>query len=533
MTSSMSANSGLLRSLIWRRERVGLIVWLVALVLLNVMVVLAYGQIYQSDAERQAMAETMRNPAMISMLGKGWGLDNYHVGAMMEHQMLLFTALGVAIMNILLVSRHTRAEEEAGRVELIRSLAVGRLANLGSIFTVSLVTNLVLAVVMGVSLYACGVENMDLQGSLIYGSVLGVVGVLFAGVTALFAQLTETSRGTLGYSFLTLGAFYLLRAVGDVGNEALSLISPLGLALRAQAFVLNFWWPIFATLGISFLFWLAAFYLNVRRDLGAGLISAKPGRKNASVFLSNPVGLILRLQRTMIISWLVGLFFLGISYGSVFGDLELFIDNNEFLKEILPVALGFSLTDQFLAMLMSVLAMIAAIPAMLMVFKLRAEEKTGRLEGILARAVSRSYILATFFSFGVVVGALGMFLAALGIWIAAKAVMDVPIGLKVIFQGSVAQFPAIFVMVAVCAFFVGWLPKYMSLVWVYLGYSFFSVYFGVLLKLPEWMKKASPFGHGAKIPIEPFEPISVIILMVMSVALFALGIVGYRRRDMD
>ena len=45
-----------------------------------------------------------------------YGLDNYHLGAIMAHQMLLFTALAAAVMNIMLTIRHTRRDEELGRV---------------------------------------------------------------------------------------------------------------------------------------------------------------------------------------------------------------------------------------------------------------------------------------------------------------------------------------------------------------------------------------------------------------------------------
>ena len=533
MARSILANSGLLRQMIWRRERVRLLVWIVALIVFNLMVVLAYTQLYQNDAERQAMAETMRNPAMISMLGPGYGLDNYTVGAMVGHQMLLFAALAVAIMNILLVSGHTRAEEESGRFELVRSLIVGRLSNLEAIFSVSVLTNTVLAVAMAFSLYACGVESVDLHGAFIYGFVLGVVGILFAGITALFAQLAETSRGTLGYSFATLGVFYIVRAVGDVANETLALLSPLGLILRSQAFVGNFWWPVFVIFGVALFAWFAACYLHIKRDLGAGLIPARPGRTNASILLQSPFGLSFKLQRTMIFSWLIGLFILGVSYGSVFGDLELFMANNEFLKELMPAALGFTIIEQFLAMLISVLAMMAAIPALLTVLKLRAEEKLGRLEGILARAISRPRILCSFLGLSAVIGALSIFLSSLGLWVAAQAVMDIPISFWVIVQGSAAQFPAILAMLAVAVLLIGWLPRYTSFLWLYLGYSFFTVYFGVLLKLPEWMGKLSPFGHGARMPVEPFEPVPVIVLLVISIMLVGAGIIGFRNRDIQ
>ena len=113
---------------------------------------------------------------MTAMVGPGYGLDNYTVGAMMAHQMLLFTAIAVGIMNIFLVVRHTRRDEESGRIEMISALPVGRLVNLCSIVFVSLIVNILLALIVlivGLELYFLRIESMDLHGSLLYEVVLG------------------------------------------------------------------------------------------------------------------------------------------------------------------------------------------------------------------------------------------------------------------------------------------------------------------------------------------------------------------------
>ncbi len=127
-------NIGILARFILRRDRVRIPIWISSLV-----------GICPPGPERDILAETMKNPAMTSMLGPGYGLDNYHIGAAMAHQMLLFTAVAVAIMNILLAIRHTRSDEEAGRIEVIRSLPVGKLANSGATFFVLVMVNLALA----------------------------------------------------------------------------------------------------------------------------------------------------------------------------------------------------------------------------------------------------------------------------------------------------------------------------------------------------------------------------------------------------
>src|SRR5699024_5667952 len=145
-------------------------------------VAMAFTDLYPSDIERQTVAETMKNPAMAAMVGQGYGLDDYTNGAMLAHQMLLFTGIAVAIMSILFVARHTRADEEDGRIELVRSLPTGRLSNLTAGISVISGINVLLALLIGLGLYALGIESMDLYGSLLYGAALGTIGIFFASI---------------------------------------------------------------------------------------------------------------------------------------------------------------------------------------------------------------------------------------------------------------------------------------------------------------------------------------------------------------
>ncbi|EKN66809.1 putative exporter of polyketide antibiotics, partial [Neobacillus bataviensis LMG 21833] len=45
-------------------------------------------------------------------------------------------------------------------------------------------------------------------------------------------------------------------------------------------------------------------------------------------------GLILSLEKKMILGWLIGSFVLGLVYGSMFGQMDQFISNNKTVKEI-------------------------------------------------------------------------------------------------------------------------------------------------------------------------------------------------------
>lgn len=468
---------------------------------------------------------------MTAMVGQGYGLDNYTPGAMMAHQMLLFTAIAVGIMSILLVARHTRADEEDGRIEMIRSLPAGRLSHLSATMFVLFGTHVLLALLIGFGLYALRIESIDLEGSLLYGAALGATGIFFTVITALFAQLAENSRGTIGLSFAVLGAAYLIRAIGDVSNETLSWFSPLGWVLGTEVYVNNVWWPILLTIGVSFVLVMFALYLNAIRDLEAGFLPSKPGRKQASAFLQGPVGLALRLQRTGLIAWAIGLFMIGASYGSVLGDLESFFEDNEMMQGLLTPAAGFSLTEQFITMLMSIMAMICTIPALMAMLKLTGEEKKNRTEHLLGRAVSRTRLMGSYFIIAIPVGFIMLSLAAIGLWSAGTAVMDDGIAFDTLYRAAMVYLPAVWIMIGIAALFMGMAPKLTGLTWIYLAYSFVVVYLGGLLQFPDWMGNLSPFGHIPQIPVEDMDFMKVSILTIIAMVIMVVGFVGYNKRD--
>ncbi|WP_026690247.1 ABC transporter permease [Alteribacter aurantiacus] len=532
MLGQLFSQTGRLSRFIVRRDRVRLSVWILSIAFVSFLTASSFTGLYQSDEERQAIAETMMNPAMTAMMGPGYGIDNYHEGAMMAHQMLLFTAIAVAIMSILLVTRHTRTDEEEGRIELVRSLPTGRLSTLAATLIVLFGANVVLSLVTGFGLSVMGIESMDLNGSLLYGFSLGAIGLFFAAVTAFFSQLSENGRGTVGLSFAFLGVAYLLRAVGDVSSEAVAMISPLGWILRTEVYVTNVWWPIGLTVGAAIIVIGFALYLNVRRDLGAGLLPSRAGKKQASPFLTSPFGLAFRLQRTAFISWAIGMFVLGATYGSVLGDLESFFENNEMMREMLAPDSDISMTEQYLTMLMAVISMICTIPPLMMMLKLKGEEKKQRLDHLLTRVVSRNRLMSSYFTLAILSGVIMPFLALVGLWSAAAGVMEEPLAFSVLFDALVVYVPAIFILIGLGAFFIGLFPKWTGVVWGYLGYSFFVVYLGAILQLPEWLGQLSPFGHVPQVPVEDMNVFALVILFMVALVLSVGGFIGYRRRDL-
>lgn len=532
MTGNVFTGMGALMWFILRRDRVRLLIWIVLLCGFIVGFVPVFANLIITDTDGAVMAEMMKNPAMIAIVGPVYGADNYDVGASYANMMLLFSVMIAGVMNIFLIIRHTRQDEEMGRLEVIRSLPVGRLSNLASVMAVSLLVNTALAVLSGLGMYALRAEGMDFSGCMLFGAAMGVIGLFFAAATALFCQMTANSRTANGFSFALLLVLYMMRAMGDVGMETLSLISPLGLILRTEDCVNNYWWPVWVILAIAVVIALAAFGLAGIRDLGRGLVPEKPGRRHASGLLSSPLGLALRLLKTSLIVWTVTIFILAAMYGSVFGDLESFISSNDILQAIFAGGNGFSLTEQFIVLLMAVMSMIATIPILTFMQRAGGEEKQGHTEHLLARAVSRNEQFFAYFIIAFCISVILQLLSALGFWLVGSMVLDTIPSLGTFIQASVSYLPAIWVMMGVSVALIAYLPDKTSISYIYLGCSLFVIYLGRIAGLPDWTQRITPFGYIPQFPVEEMEPVNLIVLTVIAVILTVFGFAGYRKRDM-
>ncbi|MCM3739462.1 ABC transporter permease [Oceanobacillus luteolus] len=513
-----------------KRNKIRIPLWLIGITFFTWMIPVALDDMFPTQDERDVMAETMANPAMTAMVGPG-DVENYTLGAMTTHNMLLFTAIVVGLMSILIVTRHIRAEEEDGLSELILALPVGRLANLNAVLITLVIVNIILAFVTATGLYALGLESMDLEGSLLYGASLGATGIFFTGTAAIFNQIVASGRGATGLSIAVLLLAYLIRAVGDVTNESLSLLSPLGLVTRTEVYSNNNWWPILLLLGFSMVLFLLANYLNAVRDGGAALIGTRNGRKHASRFLGNPIGFVLRITRTASISWAIGLFVLGMSYGSVMGDLESFFQGNELLEKMLIEKEGYTLTEQFIPMLMLVMAILACIPPVMNMNKLIGEERKNRTEHVLATPVSRTKLMASYLLVAIINAFIMLSLTASGLWMAAEAVMEEGFSFVIIYRAALVYFPAVLVMLGLAVLLIGVLPRFTSLIWLYIATSFIINYLGGLLQFPDWVENLSPFGYIPAIPVENMDWITVIALSITAIILIVLGFTSYSRRD--
>ncbi len=510
-----------------RRERVASPIWIACIAGSAALFAAFYPGLLPDQAAIDQMAATMSNPAMVAMMGNVYGMENLTQASVMAQECLIWFLITAAIMNILLVNRHTRVDEELGRLEMFRAMPVGRLTGALAVIKFAFAINLLISLLTAALLLALNIGGTTAAGAFSFGFATGSVGLLFAALTLLAAQLFSTAHSVSGFSFAAMLLFYMLRASGDVSGSALSYISPLGLGLKVEAFYANDPLPIAVLLAESIVLTGIALAVNALRDHGAGVIPARAGKAHASPFLKSPLGYAWRITRGGALAWSVGMFLLGASYGSVCTELDAFIESSELMQKIVAQSGGNVLLDNYVAMIFVIMAMVTSVPVILAVLKIHAEEKRGRLEQIFARSVPRPKLYGAFLVVAVAESIALQFLLAAGLWATAEGELLLGELLKPAF----VYLPAIWLMAGIAVLLVGILPKLTALIWAVFAYSFLILYMGRAMDLPEWTVKITPFGNVPQLPVQEFRLYPLLMMTALAILLSVVGIRRYSERD--
>ena len=516
-----------------RRDRVRIPVWLASLAITTIITAWSLPDFYASAVERQQRAELMNNPAARALAGPAHGVEDYTFGAMMANEMLGFLTIFVGIMSILMITRHTRANEETGHTELVLANVVGRQAPLVAALLLAIGTNLVLALLLAVGLPAVGVETIDAVGSLAFATGLAGVGIFFAAVAAVAAQISDNSRGANTMALGALGLAYAIRGAGDMGDGTLSWLSPMGWAQAMRSYVDERWWPLALLAAFSIAIGMLAVELNRRRDFGTGLRASRPGPAGASALLKRPAGFALRLQRSSLISWAVGLFAFGALYGSLLTEIESFVEDNETILELIERVSGASLIDSWLALVITLLAITCSVFTIMATSRPRSEESAGRAEPVLSTAISRTRWFGSYLVIALGGSFVLMLIGGVGLGLGAGIASGEFDQFQEVVIAAVSYTPVLWFVGGLAAALYGLAPRAMSAVWLVLVYALTADMLGGLLQFPEWMLELSPYDHVAKMPAEDFRLLPLLVFTALAAGLIALGLATFRRRDIE
>ncbi|QVT79908.1 hypothetical protein ENKNEFLB_02298 [Nocardioides aquaticus] len=529
-TRSSVVGVGHLVRLILRRDRLRLPLWVVGLGGTIVASALAVPPLYDTPEKIAGYARTVgASPVSYLMSGRQAGLDT--LGGIVANEISQVAQLGVCLMVVFLVVRHTRAEEESGRAELLRSTVLGRHAATLAGLLYGVAAAVLVAGVTTASMLAAGLSG---YGSLTYGVGLALLGVTYTGVTLVAVQLSTSSRGALGLAGAAVTVGYLVRGLGAMQDNGLVWLSPFGWAQGMDAFGDERWWPAALLLAATALLLALAARLVAHRDFGGGLLDTRPGPERAGRLLGTPFGLAVRLQRGLLIGWATGLLLLGVLYGSVVPTVPDLIASNPEMAQVVGAsgrAAEDALVDAFLGYIFLFMAVISCGFVVSSVLRLRAEEEAGRTETVLATTVGRTTWMAAVTAVALIATAVLTVLMGLGLAVGygiASGEWTQVVGQV---GGQLAYLPGTLVVGALTVALYGLLPAWTGLAWAAVALVALQVILGQLLGLPDAVLAVSPFWHLAAVPVDDFEVLPFVSLVVVAVGLVAAGLWGYRRRD--
>jgi polyether ionophore transport system permease protein len=519
--------TGALVRLLLRRDRVRISIWVFSIALLVFLTVVSVKSLFPTQASiDQAAAATQHNPGAVAFNGPAQGLDT--LGGQIAFQVGALGMVVVALMSIFMIGRLTRGDEEAGRLELVRSLPVGSHAPAFAALIVVLAMNAVVGVLSTASLLA---EGLPTAGSFVLGVSFTVVGLFFTGVALVAAQITQNTRVVYGSSGALLGLSYLLRIVGDIGDGTASWFTPIGLAQKARPFAGERWWPLLPLLASAVVLVAVAFRLATRRDHGAGLLAPRRGPAVAAPGLGHPLGLAVRLQRGALMGWAAGVAVTGIAYGWIAPTIDSFVANNKAFAQMLASAGSGNLTDTYFATSFRIMALIASGFAIQSALRLRSEESALRAESVLATPVSRWRWAASHLTIALV-GSVGLLaVAGLATGISYALAGGPWSSVPRLLGAAVVYAPAMWLIIGLALVVFGLAPRWVDVAWGILAACFVIGLLGLLLRLPDWVQRLSPFERTPALPAANMAVLPLAALTTLAVVLILIGLGGLRQRD--
>lgn len=528
MSAALAGTGPLLRTTLKHDGR-SFAPWIALATVLSASSVILYPLIFPDLQDRAALATAVgANPALGIIFGPAFDLtttDGFNAWRSLALGGFL-TALGA----IFAVTRATRLQEDSGQAELLASGVLGRGSRLLAGVGLALMGSLLVGLVSGVITGLCG---GGWEASLLLGLTFTATGWMFAGVAAITAQLASDARTANSLAVGTLGILFLLRGFAySMDGPAWTIwANPLGWMTETRPASGDHWWPLAYAAALTLITQALAFALQSRRDFGQGSIAPRPGPARGGI--RSPWRLALRLNTGPILTWFLAFAALGVVFGYFATSIHDILGKDSAVAAILAsgATTPGALTAAFLVTVLSLVGIIASIPGVHVMLKLRSEEMDDRVEPIMAGAIARTryfasnVVLALTASTGYVVVA-GLFIASL----AAGAGIGVSFG-DTLMQ-AIVTVPAVWAVIAVSVAVVGARPHVTLAAWVGVLASFALTILGPTFKLPDWALGISPFWHIPKAAESAPDWSGLIWIGLATILLLAIGTAGFRRRDL-
>ncbi|GAA3635015.1 ABC transporter membrane-spanning protein [Microbacterium awajiense] len=496
------------------------VIWVLALAGGYIATVAAIDNLYGTPEALASYNELVAgNPAMAAINGTPYGADT--LGGVVSNEFGFISAVAIPLMGLLLVVRQTRAQEERGMLELLRSRSVGARAPWTAALLVSAVSLTLVGLVMALTLIAYG---EDADGAILYGASIVGLGLVFSGIAIFAGQLLRRSSGVTGVGVLILGIAYITRAIGDVRANGWKWLSPLAWQQETKPFTDDLrLWPLLLALGVAAVLVTAGLVLVGRRDLGSAMVASRPGPGRAGATLRTTLGIATRTHVVSGVAWAVGTFAVAVIFGAFTDIVADAIETNPEMAAFFPDSS--EVNEGYVGFVLVIVVLMAMGYMGQSLGKIRAEEAEGRLEVLLAGSVSRYGWSAAHFGVSTVIALIIVMVGGAGLQLTASTEVDkIP-------ESTLAFLPAVLVVSGLAFALFALLPRSSAVIWLAVGYMVAVSFLGNTLSLPDWALNLSPLYAVGNLPSDDVSAGAEWILLAIAVVLIAVGFIGFRRRD--
>lgn len=521
-----------------RTRRGFLIGWLTPLIAFMAVTPPAYRATYPNQTELEVLAEPMRvNLGLRAMYGIV--PDPFTFGAFTQWETGMWVSILGSVMAILLAVRLTRATEDDGIAEIVRSSGLTTRTHAASAAIVVIGACAALGLGSTLALLACStaIEGMSAIGCMLTGAVVAAATSAAGAIGLLAGHAAKTARGARGLGMAYLGLAFAVRAIADVRElDWLRPLSPLGWRDVVAPFSENRAWALIPMAAVVLVMVWASMTVAARRDLGATWPARGErgsARRTTQWRGHGSWGLRARLEWPTLLGWAVATITLTIFFMSMTGEMTSMLESSPGTAELArQMAGGSTMEDVFTELMGTWLGLLVACTAVQATLSVHGDEAAGRLTPELASGVRRPrpYVVA----WAVAVAAVTVIIAIaapLGAT-AAQASTDTPDIASGALWSLGGQWPAAIAAAGIAAFFAAVLPKLAWLAWIPVAWSGVTTFFGGIFGYPDWLMDVSLFAHAPHAADGTVDWTGAIVLAAIGVLGMVLGAVAVGKRDL-
>jgi ABC-2 type transport system permease protein len=519
--------------LLIRRHRVLIAVWLLLLVALSGVTVSAYQSTYPTPRQRAAAVELAQHNASTLLMyghlpapGTPAQMFAWEIGA--------FATILAGVLGVLLAVALTRAAEDDGTLELVRSVGIAP----GTATRAGLAVLGLVAVLLGlgcagaVGAYTGRIDGVGWPGAFAYGAAVGLTFVLTATLATVLAQVASSSAGARAYGFAVLGLAFVLRVVADSRDVGwLNWLSPLGLRATIRPFAGDHWPAMVGYLAVAVgLAWLTT-ALSARREYRTGLLPAREPRARR-LRVRTGFGFAARLARRSLLGWTAAVAGLGgvfVTMGA--GAVRQSRDGH--LGGFLGAQLGTAdPVAGFLSYAGTAVALVVSVYAILAVLRARTDEAGGLTDLVLATGQRRFVPLLA--QFAVAATGSAVILAVTGVAgaLVAPAALDGTDVASRTLGYLLGQWPGVVLLAGLAALLAGAWPRWSGLAWVPLVVSGGLALLGRLFGVPAGVLDFGVFQHVPDVAAAHPDARGLLLMLAVAAVAVAGGLAAIRRRDL-